>query len=38
MVDALDNTFTTYIPEFPEPMKFNMPKLNLPKLNKLENV
>jgi len=38
MKDLLATTFDTYIPSFPEEVKLNLPKLNLPKLKKLENV
>jgi len=38
MKDLLATTFNIYIPSFPEEVKLELPKLNLPKLKKLENV
>ena len=38
MTQVLDNLVTEYIPEFPEEVKLELPKLSLPKLNRLENV
>jgi len=38
MKTVLDNYLGIYIPDFPEEVKLELPKLNLPKLNKLANV
>lgn len=38
MKTVLDNYLNVYIPDFPEEVKLELPKLNLPKLNKLTNV
>jgi len=38
MKDVLESYLTSYIPEFVEEVKLELPKLNLPKLKKLENV
>ena len=38
MKELLENTLNMYVPEFPENVKLELPKLNLPKLKKLENV
>ena len=37
MVKALQSLVTTYIPEFPESVKLNLPKLTLPKLDTPKN-
>ena len=38
MKTVLNNYLNVYIPDFPEEIKLELPKLNLPKLNKLTNV
>jgi len=38
MVKTLDNYLDVYVPEFPKEIKLELPKLNFPKLKKLEDV
>jgi len=37
MKETMSNTFDIYVPDFPEEIKLELPKLNLPKLKKLED-
>ena len=36
MQERIDEVFTKYLPDFPKQMQINLPKLNLPKLKKIE--
>jgi hypothetical protein len=38
MKETLNDLLQNYIPEFPEEIKLELPKLSLPKLKKSENV
>ena len=37
MVEQLEGYLNQYVPEFPKEVKLELPKLNLPKLKKIEN-
>jgi hypothetical protein len=36
MKDTLDEILTKYLPEFPKQIELKLPKLNLPKLEKID--